>query len=634
MEKLEMKSKDVIKERIEKLRELFPECVTEAKNSGGQIVRSIDFSKLRMSLGELPAEGDETYEFTWVGKREAYAESTRRITKTLRPVREKSVNWDKTENIYIEGDNLDVLKLLQESYLNSVKMIYIDPPYNTGSDFIYPDRFSQSFEEYDEEIGLRDEDGRMLFKNTETRGRFHSDWCSMIYSRLLLTRNLLTDDGAVFISIDDNEVENLKKICNEVFGEANFIGQWNWYKSATPPNLSKKIKKNVEYILCYEKRHTSVKYKGLKKTSPSSNSLLNQTNKFAVLTFPAGVVESGLPDALYKAGSYGTNHYKIDLLDDVEVKNGVFMNEFRLRAKFKWGQENLLKEISNGTRIAIRTRSFSPSYEKTDYDPEVPPNFIDKSVNVDTTEQAGKSLTALFDNLKVFDYPKPVDLIAYLINFICDEEDIVMDFFSGSATTAHAVMRTNALRKLRRKFILVQLPEKTDESGDVYKAGYRTICDIGEERIRRAGSKIREDYPEEDIDIGFRVFRVDESNMNDVYYAAGEYTQDLLTRLESNIKDDRTDMDLLFGCLLDWGLPLSMSHSTQIIDGAAVHICHDGDLIACFDKNITDSVVKAIAGKRPLRAVFRDDSFNGSPAKINAGEIFKILAPDTRVKVI
>ena len=480
-----------MEERIRKLQELFPECVTEVLNSRGQMEHAIDFNKLRFCLGAQPEEDQERYEFTWVGKKAAYMESMRPADTALQPLQEKSLHWDDTANLYIEGDNLEALKLLQEKYAGSIKVIYIDPPYNTGSDFIYSDRFSKA--------------SRDIGRNS---GRFHSDWCSMIYTRLLLARNLLTEDGAIFISIDDNEVENLKKICNEVFGEQHFVGQWNWYKSATPPNLSRKIKKNVEYILCYEKQRSPVKYKGLKKKSPSSNGLLNQTNRVSVLAFPANVVVTGLSDGIYPAGRYGTDRYEIHLLDDVSVRDGVFTNAFRLQAKFKWGQEKLLREIGNGTRIAIRTATFSPSYEKTDYDPEVPPNLINRSVHVNTTEEAGKQLTALFDGLKVFDYPKPVDLISYLINFLCGEEDIVMDFFSGSATTAHAVMLTNALQHMHRTFIMVQLPEAIDESSAVYQAGYQTICDIGEERIRRAGKKIRERYPEAEVDTGFRVYRV------------------------------------------------------------------------------------------------------------------------------
>ncbi len=635
MEKMEMRSKNLIEANIALIQAQFPLCVTEVKDKDGKIARKIDFEKLKMCLGGSAMEGtQERYDFTWPGKKEAYLESARSITKTLRPVIEESVSWDETENLYIEGDNLDVLKLLQMSYQGAVKMIYIDPPYNTGSDFIYADNFVQNPEEYEEEIGLYDEHGRVLFKNTESNGRFHSDWCSMIYSRLLLARNLLTEDGAIFISIDDNEVENLKKICNEVFGETNFIGQWNWYKSATPPNLSKKIKKNIEYILCYEKRYNPMRYRGLKKSSPSSNGLLNQTNRVAVLTFPAGAVESGLPDGEYKAGKYGTDNYEINLLNDVRVEKGIFTNEFQLRAKFKWGQEKLLKEIAEGTRILIRTSSFSPSYEKAAYAPEVPPNLIDKSVHVDTTEQAGKLLGALFDNTKVFDYPKPVDLLTYLIHFICGDDDIVMDFFSGSGTTGHAIMESNVLEGLHRKFILVQLPERTEKSSGAYRAGYRNICEIGKERLRRAAQKLKREHPDQESDLGFRVFRLDESNMKEVYYTAEDYSQELLEMLESNIKPDRTDVDLLFGILLDWGLPLSMPYEEKYIDGHKVHSYNDGDLIACFEECISEDVAEAIAKMRPLRAVFRDSCFDGSPAKINTAEIFKQFAPDTRVKII
>ena len=642
MDKLRMESPDMTAQNIDRIAALFPNCVTEASDGHGGIKRAINFELLKQMLSPDVVDGDERYEFTWVGKKAAIVEANKPIRKTLRPCVEESKNWDTTENLYIEGDNLEVLKLLQESYLGKVKMIYIDPPYNTGNDFIYADDFMRSQEEENEQMGMYDEDENRLFKNTDTNGRFHSDWCSMIYSRLMLARNLLRDDGAIFISIDDNEVENLKKICDEVFGASNFIGQWNWFKSSTPPNLSKKIKKNVEYILCYEKKRTSEKYKGLKKTSPSSNGLLNQTNKFATLTFPANVVESGLPEGLYVAGKYGTSNYEINLLDDVVVKNGYFVNEFRLQAKFKWGQENLLSEIKNGTKIAIRTKTFSPSYEKMDYDPEVPPNFINKDVNVDTTEQAGKLLTVLFDGVKVFDYPKPVDLIEYLTNFCCDEDDTVLDFFSGSATTAHAIMSLNAIDSGNRKFILVQLPEDCEEDSPAYIAGYKNICAIGKERIRRAGEKIKSESPTttQDLDIGFRVLKLDDTNMKDVYYAPDDYDQGMLAGLESNIKDDRTDLDLLFGCLIDWGLPLSLPYSSEQIDGCTVHTYNDGDLIACFDANIPESVVKEIAKRKPLRAVFRDSGFASSPEKINVFEIFKLYMPEDanditkRVRVI
>lgn len=634
MDKMEMKSEDLVQRNRELLMADFPFCVTEGRDSQGRVCRKIDFEKLRACLGDMAADQEERYEFTWAGKKAAYGEFCRRITKTLRPVMEDSVNWDSTENLYLEGDNLDVLRLLQKGYMGKVKMIYIDPPYNTGSDLIYNDKFSLTPEAYENRIGLYDEEGKRLFRNTESGGRFHSDWCSMIYPRLLLARDLLSEEGSIFISIDDNELENLKKICGEVFGESNFIGQWNWYKSATPPNLSKKIKKNIEYILCYEKRHNSLKYKGLKKDSPSSNGLLNQANKVSVLTFPGNVVESGLPDGIYRAGRYGTDHYEIELLDDVRVSGGVFAEEFRLKAKFKWGQEHLLKEIAAGTKIAVRTASFSPSYEKIRYAPEVPPNFIDKSVHVDTTEQAGRALTALFDNVKVFDYPKPVDLILYLMDFLCGDKDIVMDFFSGSATTAHAVMLSNARQKGNRKFIMAQLPEATEKESPAYQAGYSDLCQIGKERIRRAIRSIRREYPDTSADLGFRVFRVDESNMKEVYYTAEEYSQELLYSLETNIRADRREEDLFFGCVLDWGLPLTLPYCSRQVDGCRVHIYNEGDLVACFQENIPDSTVRKIAGMAPQRAVFRDSCFAGSPEKINVTEIFRRMAPGCRVKVI
>ena len=581
-------------------------------------------------------EGDESYEFTWVGKKASIVEANKPIRKTLRPCKEESVNWDTTENLYIEGDNLEVLKLLQESYLGKVKMIYIDPPYNTGNDFIYNDDFKMTSEEYAEESGAFDEDENRMFKNTDSNGRFHSDWCSMIYSRLMLARNLLSDDGVIFISIDDNEVDNLQKICAEIFGSSNFVGQWNWYKSATPPNLSKKIKKNIEYILCYEKIKNSNKYAGIRKSSKSSNGLLNQTNSFHKLIFPQNCVETGLDDGIYYAGKYGTEKYEINLLKDAKVKNKVFTSEVHLEGKFKWGQENLEKEIKNGTKISIRTKTFSPSYDKVEYDPEVPPNFIDAKVNVGTTEEAGKALDFLFEKVHCFDYPKPIELLKYLIGFIDTEDSIILDFFSGSATTAHAVMQLNAEDGGNRKFIMVQLPEKCDEKSEAYKAGYKNICEIGKERIRRAGNKIKEENPltTKDLDIGFRVLKLDDTNMNDVYYSPADYSQENLSLFENNVKSDRTDLDLLFGCLLEWGIPLSLPYSSEKIDGCTVHNYNDGDIIACFDENVPDSVIKEIAKRQPLRAVFRDSSFANSPSKINVGEIFKLMAPDTRVKVI
>lgn len=635
MEKMQMESINLTKKNIESIGELFPSVITEVNDENGKLKKSINFALLKQMLSEDVIDGDEAYEFTWVGKKASIVEAGRPIRKTLRPCKEESKNWDTTENLYIEGDNLDVLKLLQESYLGGIRIIYIDPPYNTGKDFIYRDNFTTNKEEYESEIGLFDADENRLFNNNESNGRFHSDWCSMMYPRLKLARNLLTDDGVIFISIDDNEVENLKKICNEVFGESNFIGQWNWFKSATPPNLSKKIKKNIEYVLCYEKSRNSIKYKGLMKTSESNNGLMNQTNAFSKLTFPANKIETKLPDGIYEKGSYGTKSYEINLLEDTEVKGGYFIKDVILEGRFKWGQDNLTREINNGTIVSIKTIAFSPSYEKAEYDPEVPPNLIDEKVNVDTTENAGKALKELFDGVNVFDYPKPVSLLKYLIGFNDDKECYIMDFFSGSSTTAHAVMQLNAEDGGKRKFIMVQLPEKCAEDSEAARAGYKNICEIGKERIRRADENIKtESGASQNIDIGFRVLKLDSTNMKDVYYAADKYSQGMLSVLESNIKEERTDQDLLYGCLLEWGLPLSLKQTEEIIDNKKFIIINDGDLIVCFEKDIDDNVINTIANRKPLRAVFRDDGFMSDANKINVLEIFKTISPNTTIKVI
>ncbi len=643
MDKLKMHTVDRAEENFKKLCELFPNAVTETKNENGEVVRAIDADVLRQEIsGEVVEGSQERYQFTWPDKKKSVVLANQPIAKTLRLEREKSVGRDgtagsiDTENIYIEGDNLDALKLLQETYLGKVKMIYIDPPYNTGNDFVYDDDFSQDKDEYITGSGQLDEQGRQLVQNPESNGRFHTDWLNMLYPRLRIARDLLSDDGVIFISIDDNEQENLKKICDEIFGPRNFIGQWNWFKSATPPNLSKKIKKNIEYILCYEKSKTNIKYSGIKKVSKSSNGLMNQTNSFHKLIFPKNIVETGLPDGKYFAGKYGTSSYDINLLNDVEVKNGIFVTEVCLEGKFKWGQENLMKEIQSGTKISIRTDTFSPSYDKTDYDPEVPPNFIDKSVGVDTTEQAGKLLDSMFDEIHIFDYPKPIELIKYLCNFMCGTNDTIMDFFSGSATTAHAVMQLNAEDGGNRKYIMVQLPELTDEKSEARKAGYKTICDIGEERIRRAGKKIKDESPmtTTELDTGFRVFRVDSSNMQNVYYAPADFKQEQLELLADNIKPDRTPTDLLFQVMLDLGITLSAEINETEIDGKKVFSVADGYMIACFDNDITEQTVTEIAKKQPFYAVFRDSGMASDSVMTNFEQIFETYSPNTERKIL
>lgn len=639
MDKMRMESENIQQENVAKIAAMFPNCVTEARDEDGHLKKAINFELLKQMLSDSVIDGDEAYEFTWVGKKASIVEANRPIRKTLRPVKEDSVNWDTTENLYIEGDNLEVLKLLQESYLGRIKVMYIDPPYNTGSDsFVYSDNFVMDKDKYDQEIGMYDEDGNKIFReNNSSNPRFHSDWLSMLNSRLMLARNLLADDGVIFISIDENEVYNMQKLCNDVFGEENYAATFIWTKTSTPPALSYKCRKTVEYVLAYEKKWSTLKYYG----SPIDGGdapLLNTGNPEKTLIFPAGSVYF----LFQRNGSINAGKKdKVEVLDEIKIREGVNMNDIRLRGQFKWEQETLYDEVKKGTYFLVKTDRFSVRFQRRNIEDsyKTPNNFLNIELNKDTgvatNESAAKELTSL-EMSKWFDYTKPTSLIKVLVNMICklDDSAIVMDFFSGSATTADAVMQLNAEDGGNRKFIMVQLPEETDEKSEAYKAGYKNICEIGKERIRRAAKKIHENNPDAKFDDGFRVLKLDDSNMNDVYYAAGDYTQDLVAMMESNVKSDRTDLDLLFGCLIEWGLPLSLPYTSETIDGCMVHTYNDGDLIACFDENVPESVIKTIAKRQPLRAVFRDSSFASSPEKINVGEIFKSLAPDTRVKVI
>lgn len=642
MDKMKMETVSLTERNIDKVAEMFPNVVTEVKDSDGTVRRAIDFDALKAELSADAVEGRECYEFTWAGKTDAKIEASKSIRKTLRPCKEESKNWDATQNLYIEGDNLDVLKLLQESYLGKVKMIYIDPPYNTGKDsLLYRDKKIIEEDEYNRMQGYIDDDDRKVFiENVLTNPRFHSEWCSGIYSILKLSRNILSDDGAIFISINELEVANLKKIADEIFGADNFIDIFCWQKTATPPNLSNFTKKSYEYILSYKKKDL-LHLKGLVKESKSSNGLMNQPNSIHTLIFPPFITKTKLSDGIYKKGNYGTSSYDIILNEDTEVKNGVFVKPVSLSGKFKWSQEYLNEAIKNGVSIFIQTSAFSPSYIKEEYDAEAPWNVIDSRFGVGTNENAGNEVDSLFSkNFSETLYPKPVSLIKYLIKMLCsgndndNDNDIVMDFYSGSATTAHAVMQLNAEDGGNRKFIMVQIPEKCDEKSEAFKAGYKNICEIGKERIRRAGEKIVAETGKTDLDIGFRVLKLASTNMKDVYYTPAELTQKLLANTENNIKDDRTDMDLLYGCLLDWGVELSLPHETKQIDGCAVHFVNRTDLIACFDANIPETVVRAIAAEKPVRVVFRDSSFKNISDKNNVTEIFKAVSPDTTVKVI
>lgn len=624
---MELTSASGSKLNLDALYQIMPSAFTEVRDENtGEVSHKINFSTLRELLGDNAYEGaDEEYGFKWVGKNAARREAARPINKTLRPCPEESVDWENTQNLYIEGDNLEVLKLLQKSYLGKIKMIYIDPPYNTGKDFVYRDDFAMDKDGYDRTAGDVDELGNRFRKNSDSDARFHSDWCSMIYQRLLVSRSLLSDDGVIFISIDDNEVENLKKIGNEIFGESNFVGQWNWFKSATPPNLSKKIKKNIEYIIAYQKGNNYDTFAGVQKQSSSDDPITKPQNSIKTLLFRAGTIHAKFPDGIIQPGIYGTEKFPNELLDVLEIKNGVNTNDVRFANKFIWVQETLDKQIEEGTRINL-SKSLVISYKKAAYNAEVPPNFIDDKVNVETTEKAGAFLTSIFGT-KVFDYPKPMSLVRYLINFFVekDENAIILDFFSGSATTAHAVLNLNAEDGGNRKFIMVQLPEKTEEDSEAYKAGYKNICEIGKKRICLVGDKIKEEYNLEDnkLDTGFRVFKCDDSNMQDVYFTPSDYSQDLLSGLIDNVKDERNDLDLLFGCMLDWGVQLSLPLSNIEVNGKKIHIVNDGDLVACFEKDIDEEIISAIAEQLPLRVVFRDSCFSDAPLKMNLFEIFK-----------
>ena len=644
MEKIILHTADMAERNIEMLGQMFPNCLTEKKNDEGKIVKAIDFDKLRQELADSVVEGpEERYQFTWPDKRNAIRLANAPTTKTLRPCREESVDFDNTQNLYIEGDNLDVLKILRENYLGKVKMIYIDPPYNTGNDFVYNDDFSQTSSEYIAESGQFDSEGNRLVLNTESNGRFHTDWLNMIYPRLKVAKDLLSDDGIIFISIDDNEVENLKKIGNEVFGERNFVGQWNWFKSATPPALSKKIKKNIEFVLAYQKGGNNDIFTGVKKTSSSNDPITKPQNSYKDLLFPAGSISTKLIDGVYPKGIYGTDKFPNELLNDLIIRNGKNTNDVTFRNRFIWVQSTLNEQLANGTRIEL-SKQLVLSYKKADYNREVPPSLIDIQVGVDTTENAGRHIADIFDGQKIFDYPKPVSLLRYIINFFIenDKESLILDFFSGSATTAHAVMKLNAEDGGNRKFIMVQLPELTDEKSEAYKAGYKNICEIGKERIRRAGKKVKEEVgmQGQNLDTGFRVLKLDSANEKEVKRTPSEVPIEqglfdaMLDDMVENIKEERTPEDLLFKVLPMCNLPLSCKIETKTIDGKCVFIVEDGYLIACFDDEINENVITEIAKMKPYYFVMRDSSLATDNVADNFDQIFNAYSKDTIRRIL
>ena len=612
--KLKFETANLTSSNIEKIGTLFPNCLTEIRDKNGNIKQGINFQVLKQMLSDDIIEGDERFEFSWVGKKASIIEANKPIRKTLRPCPTKSKNWDSTENLYLEGDNLEVLKLLQEGYLNKIKVIYIDPPYNTGNDLLYADSFMRSQDQENKEMGMYDENQNKLFRNTDTNGRFHSDWCSMMYSRLLLSRNLLTEDGVIFISIDEREYANIRCMCDEIFGKKNYFGDLVWEATTQPTNAGSakfNLQKKTEPILMYGKNKGKIQ--GFKLEEIEGKFAYPHQGRFGPCRFE--IIEKS------DAGDYSRPSMKFQIL-------GQYPREGK---RWQIG-ENTARQLEKEGKLEIVDGIVKKAvYPEDELDKrQYKPFWSLLLAETVGTAQTGKDeLNSLLGTPIGFDTVKPTSLIKKLLSYLGDNYT-VMDFFSGSATTAHAVMQLNAEDGGHRKFIMVQLPEPCEEKTAAYKAGYRNICQIGEERIRRAGEAIKNENPlhTQDLDVGFRTLRLDDSNMKDVYYSAQEIDQNTLLDAISNIKEDRTDLDLLFGCLLAWGIPLSLPYTSEQIDEFTVHIYNDGDLIACFDPNISENVVKEIAKRKPLRAVFRDSSFASSPEKINVFEIFKLYMPE------
>ena len=625
--KLELSSVDGTQLNLEALYQIAPSCFTEVKDDRtGELRHVVNFKTLRQLLGDNAVEdADEMYQFTWPGKQEARREAARPTTKTLRPVVEDSMDWDNTQNLYIEGDNLEVLKLLQKSYMGKVKMIYIDPPYNTGNDFVYDDDFAVSQDDYDVFSGNVDELGNRYRKNTETNGRFHSDWCSMMYARLLVARSFLTEDGAIFISIDDNEIDNLKKICDEVFGRVNYGGTIIWKKKTNGNNVGV-IPPVHDYILVYTKNINSVYDIGFKDNDIGSYS--NPDND------PRGLWKTMDLSANHKGPYFGiTNPNTGEVHFPSDGRYWVF-NEQEVLKRIKdgriiFGKSGNAKPVQ---RVFLSERGISKRKAESWWDKH--------GMNEDATVE----LTDLLGIAKVFSHPKPVELIYNLCSIMLDEKDILLDFFSGSATSAHAILRLNSIDEGKRRFILVQLGENIEETlkvADTTSKAYAEnsikfldginkphyITEIAKERIRRAGKKIKEESPltTQNLDTGFRVFRLADSNFEDVKKAPVEYDQSQLDLFLNNVKSDRTDLDLLFGAMLSWGVQLSLPMISEEVDGKMVYSVNDGDLVACFADDITENIVKAMADKQPLRVLFRDSCFGRDDAKINVFETLKQL---------
>lgn len=612
--KLELNSVDGTQLNLEVLYQIAPSCFTEVKDDKtGELRHVVNFKTLRQLLGDNAVEdADEMYQFTWPGKQEARREAARPTTKTLRPVVEDSVDWDNTQNLYIEGDNLEVLKLLQKSYMGKVKMIYIDPPYNTGNDFVYDDDFAVSQDDYDLFAGDVDELGNRYRKNTDSNARFHSDWCSMIYSRLMVARSLLAEDGVIFISIDDHEQKNIRNICDEIFGESNFI----WEKRLNRENR-KEVSSRHDYILCYIKQ----------KSEQQRSLLLLPMNEKALSNYgnpdndPRGLWKS---DPAHAQAGHGTKAQFYTLTAPNGKKHDLPSGRCWLYTEPVMNEaikENRIWFGKDGNGVP-RIKTYLNAKERG-----LTPESLLFAKDVSTNEIAKNELKRLFDGIAVFETPKPVELLKYFAIIASKSGDIILDFFSGSSATAHAVMQLNAEDEGNRKYIMVQLPEETPEDSEARKAGYNTIPEIAKERIRRAGKKIKEESPltTQNLDTGFRVFRLADSNFEEVKKAPGEYDQSQLDLFLNNVKSDRTDLDLLFGAMLSWGVQLSLPMTSEEVDGKMIYSVNDGDLVACFADDITENIVKAMADKQPLRVLFRDSCFARDDAKINVFETLKQL---------
>ena len=615
-DKLDMQSPDLVNQNFEKLAELFPNCITESATG-----KAIDFDLLKQELNHAVVEGNkERYRLEWPGKREAIVTANLPTSKTLRPVREDSVDFDNTENIYIEGDNLEVLKLLQESYLGKIKMIYIDPPYNTGNDFVYKDNFAKNKDEELFESGQKDELTQRLVANPETSGRYHSDWLSMIYPRLKLARNLLKNDGVIFISIDDNELHNLKKLCDDIFGESNFFESFIWIKKTAPNNVI--VGRVHEYVLVYAKSINLLNLRLQPRTDADNSNYQNPDNDPRGPWMADNITSPAKGGRMTPSLMYAL---KNPFTDEIHYPpNGRMWSVTAVEMQ---------KKIDDGTVVWGKNNSGRPMnkrFLRETRDGKVMPTLLN---DAGSNSNAAKEIQELFDGNVVFETPKPTKLIEKLILLAANEGDLILDFYSGSSTTAHAVFNLNSRDKLKRRFILVQLAEKADQSSEAYKAGYDDISKVGIDRIRRATKKIKEETKAA-IDYGFRVYRLDESNMQDVYYRPQDFDQAKLELFADNVKPDRTEDDLLAQVMLEWGLPLSLKIEQAVIAGKKVFKVAENSLFACFDHSIDEAFAKEIAKEQPLRIVFKDAGFKDDTAKTNVKQLLKQLSPETEMKVL